>query len=104
MNELHALLFLLAALLSLRLFDRYPDAIARPLVATTGTLSLAYGGREVLRALGGGYYCCSHGYYATAGVVLVLAGWVALLPALGVVAAPSPPSESAERSNGSETP
>lgn len=89
MNELHALLFLLAALLSLRLFDRYPDAVARPLVATAGTLALAYGGREVLRALGGGYYCCSHGYYATAGGALVLVGWVALLPALGVVEPPA---------------
>ena len=78
MNELVAAALVVAALWSPRLFARLPDRIARPLVATTGSLALAYGGREFLRAVGGGYYCCSHAYYAAAGVLIALAGWVAL--------------------------
>lgn len=92
MNELHAVLLLLAALLSPALIGRRPDIFGHAGAATAGTLSLAYGGREVLRALGGGYYCCSHGYYAAAGAVLVFAGWIALLPAVGAVRPPSGPA------------
>ncbi|QLG63780.1 hypothetical protein [Halorarum salinum] len=93
MNESLAALFLLAALLSPALVSRRPGVLGRAGAATAGTLALAYGGREVLRALGGGHYCCSHGYYAAAGVVLAFAGWIALLPALGVVEPPRPPGE-----------
>ncbi|QLG29112.1 hypothetical protein HUG10_16940 [Halorarum halophilum] len=104
MNEFHAALLLLAALLSPALIGRRPDIFGHAGAATAGTLSLAYGGREVLRALGGGYYCCSHGYYAVAGGVLVFAGWIALLPTLGIVEPPRPPNESAERPNVPEKP
>jgi len=83
-NELVAAALLVGAVWSPRLLDRYPKPIVRPVVATVGTLALAYGGREFLRGLGGGYYCCSQGYYAFAGAVLVAAGWVALVPALGI--------------------
>ncbi|WP_313691970.1 hypothetical protein [Halorarum halobium] len=96
MNGSLATLFLLASLLSPGVVGRRPDVVGRAGAATVGTVTIAYGGREVLRGLGGGYYCCSQGFYAAVGVVLVLAGWVALLPALGVVEPPGPPSESSE--------
>lgn len=98
MNGVLATLFLLASLLSPGLVGRRPDVLGHAGAATVGTLSLAYGGREVLRALGGGYYCCSHGFYAATGAVLVFTGWVALLPALGILEPPSPPSGRAESS------
>ncbi|SHG43748.1 hypothetical protein [Halobaculum gomorrense] len=84
MNELLAAALVVGAVRSPRLLARYPEPLARPLVAAVGTLALAYGGREFLRGFGGGYYCCSHLYYGLSGFVLVIAGWVAIVPALGV--------------------
>lgn len=116
MNELVAAALLVGAVWSPSLLDRYPKPLSRPVVATVGTLALAYGGREFLRGLGGGYYCCSQAYYASAGAVLVLAGWVALVPALGLgrrvgpgllgsaspSSAPSPASSVAVEDDGDE--
>ena len=84
MNELVAAALLVGAVWSPHLLARYPEPLSRPFVAAVGTLALAYGGREFLRGMGGGYYCCSHLYYGFAGFVLVIAGWVAIVPALGV--------------------
>ncbi|WP_435064542.1 hypothetical protein [Halobaculum sp. EA56] len=98
MNELIAAALAVAALASPLALDRFPSPIARPLAATAGTLAVAYGGREVLRALGGGYYCCSHAYYALAGAVLVFLGWVALVPALGAGPGLAPRGDDTKRS------
>ena len=46
---------------------------------TLGSLVLAYGLREFLRASGGGYYCCRHSLYQSQGMVLTFIGWVILL-------------------------
>ncbi|MFC6787357.1 hypothetical protein ACFQFH_16230 [Halobaculum halobium] len=92
MNELLAAVLLVGAVTSPRLLARYPEPLSRPFVAAVGTLAVAYGGREFLRGFGGGYYCCSHLYYASAGFVLVIAGWFAIVPALGVAARARPDS------------
>ena len=58
------------------MFGRYAAA------ATVGSLFVAYGLREFLRAFGGGYYCCNHLRYGFVGTVTALVGWVFLLLAL----------------------
>lgn len=46
---------------------------------TLGSLLVAYGLREFLRATGGGYYCCDPVVFRTYGVALVFAGWAVLV-------------------------
>ena len=58
------------------------DLLARAAVASVGSALVAYGLREVLRAWGGGYYCCNHGFYATLGLAITAVGWVFLVAAL----------------------
>ena len=47
--------------------------------ATIGSLLIAYGLREFLRATGGGYYCCNHLWYQGQGAILTFAGWLILM-------------------------
>ncbi|QFU84474.1 hypothetical protein GCU68_18265 (plasmid) [Natronorubrum aibiense] len=49
---------------------------------TLGSLFIAYGLREFLRASGGGYYCCRHSLYQTQGISLTFIGWVIILVTL----------------------
>ena len=70
----------LAALVPAVDLDR--DLLARAAVAALGSAFAAYGLREVLRAWGGGYYCCNHGFYATLGLAITAVGWVFLVGAL----------------------
>jgi len=58
------------------------DLLARAGVAALGSAFAAYGLREVLRAWGGGYYCCNHGFYAALGLAITMVGWVFLVGAL----------------------
>ena len=58
------------------------DFLARAAVPSVGSALVAYGLREVLRAWGGGYYCCNHGFYATLGLAITAVGWVFLVAAL----------------------
>lgn len=55
--------------------------LARAGAATVGSALVAYGLREVLRAWGGGYYCCNHAVYVALGLVISAVGWVLLLGA-----------------------
>ena len=70
----------LAALVPLVDLDR--DLLARAGVAAIGSAFAAYGLRQVLRAWGGGYYCCNHGFYAALGLAITAVGWVFLVGAL----------------------
>jgi hypothetical protein len=58
------------------------DLLARAGVASASSALVAYGLREVLRAVGGGYYCCNHAYFATVGLAIAGLGWLGLLAAL----------------------
>lgn len=46
---------------------------------TVGSLFIAYGLREFLRASGGGYYCCNLAQHQGNGIVLTFIGWVFLI-------------------------
>jgi len=70
----------LAAMVPVIDLDR--DLLARAGVAALGSAFAAYGLREVLRAWGGGYYCCNHWFYAGLGLVIAAVGWVFLVAAL----------------------
>jgi len=58
------------------------DLLARAAVSAVGSAFAAYGLREVLRAWGGGYYCCNHGFYAALGLAITMVGWVFLVAAI----------------------
>jgi len=49
---------------------------------TLGSLFIAYGLREFLRASGGGYYCCRHSLYQSQGISLTFIGWVIFIVTL----------------------
>jgi hypothetical protein len=48
---------------------------------TAGTILVGYGLREVLRATGGGYYCCNLAQHQGTGVLVTFLGWTVLLVA-----------------------
>ena len=58
------------------------ELLVRAAVATIGSAFVAYGLRELLRAWGGGYYCCNQAFYAATGLVIAGVGWVFLVAAL----------------------
>ena len=80
-----ALLVLLAGAalpLALRWFGVPQDLLQHGVGAAVGSVFVAYGLREFLRATGGGYYCCNHLFYQTLGVVMAALGWMILLASL----------------------
>lgn len=65
-----------------RLVDVGRDLMVRGALAGLGSGTVAYGLRQFLRAVGGGYYCCNHAVFATVGLLVAAAGWVVLLVAI----------------------
>lgn len=56
--------------------------LASAAVAVVASAFVAYGLRQFLRAVGGGYYCCNHAYFAAVGLLIAGVGWLGLLGAL----------------------
>ena len=78
-NSASIVLWMVALATGLLVLDVDRDLLARSGLATASSAFVAYGLREVLRVWGGGYYCCSHAYYATVGLAITGLGWVGLL-------------------------
>ena len=71
---------LLAGFARVATLDR--ELLARAALGAVGSAFVAYGLREVLRAWGGGYYCCNQGVYATIGLAVAAVGWVLVVSSL----------------------
>ncbi|WP_232686544.1 hypothetical protein [Halobacterium zhouii] len=79
-EEIVLLVFGAAAfVLARRQFDSPTDLLQHAAGAAAGSVFVAYGLREFLRATGGGYYCCNHLFYQVFGVVMTVLGWAILL-------------------------
>lgn len=65
-----------------RLVDVGRDLLVRGALAGLGSGTVAYGLRQFLRAVGGGYCCCNHAVLATVGLLVAAAGWAVLLVAI----------------------
>lgn len=53
------------------------------LALTVGASLVGYGVREVLRVVGGGYYCCNHLWFASKGLLIAFLGWFLIVALLG---------------------
>ena len=86
LDELLGLAIASVALTATRRWRSRLDGVpARVVIATAGTLCIAYGVREFLRATDGGYYCCDHGFFQAIGIGLTAIGWAILLIGLAPV-------------------